>query len=66
MQGGLHVNEEFEKALDVIQNDTCDVIRAECSGNSPGNLPFSEFLRFQSNALEFSNCQVHGRTCRTR
>ena len=32
---------------------------AKCSGKSP----FSKYLGFQSNALEFSKCQVLGRTC---
>ena len=34
-------------------------VLAKCSGKSP----FSKYLGFQSNALEFSKCQMLGRTC---
>ena len=30
-----------------------------------GKLPFSEYLRFQSNGLELSTCQILGLTCAT-
>ena len=30
-----------------------------------GKLPFSEYLGFQSNGLEFSKCQILARTCAT-
>ena len=34
--------------------------------NGSGKLPFSEYLGFQSNGLEFSKCQILAQTCATK
>ena len=41
---------------------TREKVPAECSGKSP----FSEYFGLQSDALEFSKCQMRGQICGTK
>ena len=53
--------------MSFVCSDSCEngitkeKVLAKCSGKSP----FSEYLGFQSNGLEFSKCQILARTCAT-
>ena len=47
-------------------NSAHGIAREEVHAKGSGTSPFSEYLCFQKNALEFSNFQMHGRIGRTR
>ena len=51
----------FTCSVSCENGTTREKVLAKCSGKSP----FSEYIGFQSDALEFSNCQMLGLTCGT-
>ena len=58
---------ELSEVMSFICSDSCEngitkeKVLAKCSGKSL----FSKYLGFPSNGLEFSKCQILGRTCGT-
>ena len=51
--------------MSFVCSDSCEngITKEKERTNGSGKLPFSEYLGFQSNGLEFSKCQILGRTC---
>ena len=55
----------INEVMSFVCSDSCEngIKKEEVLAKGSGKSPFSEYLWFQSNSLEFSKCLILGRTC---